>query len=117
MNWKKFNIVVSIISLLLLTAVGLLWYLQGPQEPVYVFPPKPLMNWQTPQDQHGPEKPNAQPKKKINTPSKEKTANGKPMNVSLCDDNPNAPDYLSRQMARVNEDNDTCAKVKLNVDF
>jgi len=116
MNWKKFNITVSIIVLLLLTVVGLLWYLQGPQEPVYVFPPKPLMNWQTPQNQQGPEKPTAQ-QKKLSTPNKKKAANGKPMNVSLCEDNPNAPDYLSRQMARENDDNDTCAKVKLNMDF
>ena len=117
MNWKKFDIIVIIVGLFLLTAIGLVWYLQGPQEPVYVFPPKPLLNWQTPHDHQGPGKPTPVLQKKMNKSEKGKTIGSKPMNVSLCEDNPNAPDYLSRQMARLREDNDTCAKVKLNMDF
>ena len=117
MNWKRFDVIVAIIGLILLAVVGMAWYVQGPQKPMYIFPPKPLLNWQMPQDKTEQKKSITSSVRKGKIADKTKRYNKKMMNVSLCEDNPNAPDYLSRQMARTREDRDSCAKVKLNMDF
>lgn len=63
---------------------------------------------------------NQEAKRKHNPPQDETDENKpkKPFDISICQDNPNAPDLLDRQLRRAaTHDESPCAKIKLNMKF
>ena len=108
--------------ILALTAIG--YYLWSTASPIRegrpVFSPRDnRLNLKTYPKANHPDQ--EQIKKQKTTPKSPKADNGdekRPLDISVCEDNPNAPDLLDRQLHRATAHEETpCAKIKLNLKF
>ena len=108
--------------ILALAAIGYyLWSSTSPiQEGRPVFSPRDnRLNLTTYPKSNHPDQKRAQ--KQRHTPKSPKADNGDkkhPFDISVCEDNPNAPDLLDRQLRRATSHEESpCAKIKLNLKF
>ena len=125
MSWKIWifeTIVIFVISALIVS----IYIFHTPQKqlvqsvtipgPIRLTPPKLSYNISYP-----PQKGKVASIKKKNVSStKKKKSNQKmtPFNMSTCNNNPNAPDFMEKKLRRANGyEDDNCAKINLNLLF